>query len=162
MLKHLLLVALVAVTILCVTHEEVKPREVSRIEISSIEVMNAINKYSLIYEVPRDYVLKCAHQETSYSGVVNFDYNHKRVSSYGALGPFQVIYSTAKSMMKDSNFTKEDLKNNVDLNVHCGIKYMRYLYNIYHDWTIVYSYYNQGYVGVNNINSYARKITKGG
>jgi len=55
-----------------------------------------------------------------------------------------------------SNLLRYDLR----FNVETGIRYMSKLYKEYGNYALVYSYYNQGYKGINFINSYARYITR--
>lgn len=121
----------------------------------SVQLFYAIEKYSAEYKVPRDYAYGIAYYETRYTGPFQWDYDNSISSAGGALGPMQVMYSTAKSMFPDEDFTKEDLKNDIELNVKCSMKLCKYLYDNYRDWKIVFGCYNTGRP---IINSYANNV----
>lgn len=52
------------------------------------------------------------------------------------------------------------LRYDLKFNIESGIRYMRYLRDQNYTWAQVYSIYNQGWVGMNSINHYARYITQ--
>lgn len=116
---------------------------------SCLRMYESIEKYSAEYNIPKKYAYGIAHEETGYNGPFDWDYEHRQTSPTGALGPMQIIYSTAKWMWKEKPFSRDDLKNNVDLNVKISMKYLRMLHNQYGDWKVVFGYYNTGYPVVN-------------
>ncbi len=109
-----------------------------------VEMHNCIERYAEKYEIPKRYAYGIAWKETRYQGAFHWGYNPGQTSCVGAVGPMQVMYSTAKMMWKDRNFTKEDLKTNVDFNVETSMKLLRHLHDTYGDWKIVFGCYNTG------------------
>jgi len=109
-----------------------------------IEMHNCIEKYSEMYDIPKKYAYGVAFKETRYQGAFHWNYNHKQISCVGAVGPMQVMYSTAKMMWRDKYFTKDDLKTNIDFNVETSMKLLRHLHDRYGDWKIVFGCYNTG------------------
>ena len=109
-----------------------------------IEMHNCIEKYSEIYGIPKRYAYGVAWKETRYSGAFHWEYNPGQISCVGAVGPMQVMYSTAKMMWKDKEFTKEELKNDIEFNVETSMKLLRHLHDKYGDWKIVFGCYNTG------------------
>lgn len=109
-----------------------------------IEMHNCIEKYSEIYRIPKRYAYGVAWKETRYSGAFHWEYNPEQISCVGAVGPMQVMYSTAKMMWKDKEFTKEELKNDIEFNVETSMKLLRHLHDKYGDWKIVFGCYNTG------------------
>lgn len=120
-----------------------------------IQMYDAIMKYSEMYNIPRRFAFGIAYAETRYSGPFHWKYNHKQISSAGAIGPMQIMPSTGKLMWKDSTFTNEDLKNDIDFNVHTSMKLLRKLYDKYRDWKIVFGCYN---TGKPLVNGYANSV----
>ena len=120
--------------------------------------------YSDKYNIPFNYALRCAKEETGYKGKFDFKYrpfeNKIRVSSAYAYGPLQVRIPTANDMWKDRVITASQLSYDIRLNVITSFRYKRYLYNIFKDWLKVYSIYNRGWKGKDEINNYAFQIVK--
>lgn len=114
-----------------------------------IEMYNCIEKYSGKYDIPKKYAYGVAFKETRYEGAFHWRYNHKQTSCAGAVGPMQIMYTTARMMWKDREFTKSDLKNNIDFNVETSMKLLRHLHDKYKDWKIVFGCYNTGRPVVN-------------
>ncbi len=119
--------------------------------------------YSDEYDIPFDFALNCAYQETGYLGKFDFRYrpftDRLRKSYADAFGPLQVRVPTANEMWKNRTITENDLAYDIKLNVISSFRYKQYLFRIYKDWTKVYSVYNQGWKGSDHINSYAKNIT---
>lgn len=119
--------------------------------------------YSEEYDIPFEYALNCAREETGYRGKLDFHYtpfiDKLRKSYADAYGPLQVQVPTANDMWSGMTITEDMLGYDIKLNVITSFRYKRYLFGIYNDWTKVYSVYNQGWKGKDNINDYARKIT---
>lgn len=114
-----------------------------------IEMHNCIEKYSKKYDIPKRYAYGVAFKETRYQGAFHWNYNPKQTSCVGAVGPMQIMYTTAQMMWKDRKFTKVDLKDNIDFNVETSMKLLRHLYDRYKDWKIVFGCYNTGKPMVN-------------
>lgn len=126
----------------------------------SVQTHIYIEKWCKYWNVPISVALLVAKQESGYNGPSQTTYNtEKTISSGNAYGVMQVLLSTAKGVWDgdDSYITKERLLNDVELNIYIGIKYLRYLNNLYPDWKITLGYYNTGYP---IINGYAINATK--
>jgi soluble lytic murein transglycosylase-like protein len=120
-----------------------------------VQMYECIEKYAEMYGVPKQYAFGIAYQETRYRGLTDWEYDHRQISSASALGPMQILYSTAKGLWPKENFTKEKLRDDIDFNVETSMKFLARLYDRYHDWKIVFGYYNTGYPKVND---YAIKV----
>jgi hypothetical protein len=120
-----------------------------------VELYHSIEKYSLEYNIPSNIAFGVAFSETRYQGPFHWKYAHDKTSGAGALGPMQVMYSTAKGLFPRMNFTKEKLMKDIDFNVHCSMKLLRKLYNKYGDWKRCLGAYNTGKPCVNG---YAIKV----
>lgn len=121
----------------------------------SIQMYDAIMKYSEMYNIPTRFAFGVAKVETNYDGPFDWRYNHKQTSCVGALGPMQIMPSTCKLMWRKKSFTNEELKNNIDFNVHTSMKLLRNLHDKYKDWKIVFGCYNTGRP---MINEYANRV----
>lgn len=116
---------------------------------NSIKMYNSIEKYAKLYEIPLHIAYNIAYLETTYEGPFDWGYNQKRTSKCGALGPMQIMPSTAKFINhKTPNLTK--LKTDIDFNVETSMKYLSHLYYIHKDWAIVCGAYNTGHSIINN------------
>jgi soluble lytic murein transglycosylase-like protein len=121
----------------------------------SIELFQAIEKHAEAYEIPRKYAYGIAYSETRYGGPFDWNYRPDLTSSAGAVGPMQVMYSTAKGLFPEKTFTLEHLRTDIDFNVECSMKLLRKLYDKYGDWKLVFGCYNTGRPVINN---YAEKV----
>ena len=92
--------------------------------------------------------------ETGDKGPFHWKYKNTQISPTGALGPMQVLKSTARWVNKDQ-VSKEILLNDVKYNIMTSMKYLRMLHNQYKNWKIVFGYYNTGYP---RVNSYAERV----
>lgn len=120
-----------------------------------LQMYDAIIKYSAQYNIPRKYAFGIAWCETRYGGPFDWEYDHRKISSAGAIGPMQIMPSTGRNNWKDSTFTNEKLKNDIDFNVHTSMKVLRKLHDKYGDWKIVFGCYNTGRP---MINDYALRV----
>jgi soluble lytic murein transglycosylase-like protein len=120
-----------------------------------VELYNCIEKYSEEYQVPRNIAFGVAFSETRYKGPMDWGYDHDKTSGAGALGPMQVMYPTAKGLFPEKEFSREELKSDIDFNVHCSMKLLRKLYNKYNNWKLVLGAYN---TGTPCVNGYAEKV----
>jgi soluble lytic murein transglycosylase-like protein len=107
-----------------------------------------IKKYADEYNIPEDYAFALAYQETHYMGPLHTNYNHKLTSSAGAVGPMQVMLSTARSVNKDG-VSLHKLKTDIEYNVMTSMKLLRRLHDKYGDWGLVFGAYNTGQPVVN-------------
>jgi soluble lytic murein transglycosylase-like protein len=103
-----------------------------------------IEKYSAQYGVPKKYAYGVAWKETRYEGAFHWNYDHKRESSAGAVGPMQVMPATARFMWDGKNIAKSTLKSDISLNVETSMKLLKHLYETYKDWKVAFGAYNTG------------------
>jgi soluble lytic murein transglycosylase-like protein len=120
-----------------------------------LQMYDAIIKYSEQYEIPKRFAFGIAFCETRYGGPFDWNYDHKKISCAGAIGPMQIMPSTARGHWKDTTFTNADLKDDIDFNVHTSMKVLRKLHDRYRDWKIVFGCYNTGRPLVNG---YAERV----
>lgn len=107
-----------------------------------------IEKYSEKYGIPKNYAYGIAFKETRYVGPFQWSYVHSQESFAGAVGPMQVMPSTAKLMWKKT-VPKKELRDDIRLNVETSMMLLRVLYDKYKDWKIVFGAYNTGRPMVN-------------
>jgi soluble lytic murein transglycosylase-like protein len=104
----------------------------------------SIEKYAEKYRIPKRYAYGIAYKETRYEGPFHWNYNHRKTSPVGALGPMQIMPGTAKFMWGGKRISDKKLMEDIDFNVHTSMKLLRYLYDKYGDWKIVFGCYNTG------------------
>lgn len=120
---------------------------------TSLLMYESIEKYSDLYEIPKYVAYNVAYKETSYRGPFDWTYKHTQTSSTGALGPMQILSSTA-NWIQGEKIDKEELKTNIELNIELSMKYLSMLYKRYPNWAVVCGYYNTGYPKINNYGAY--------
>ena len=126
---------------------EFNPEEVPLITADSppcLQMYYLIEKYSEKYNVPREYAYGIAYCETRYKEPFQWEYDHKQISCAGAVGPMQIMYTTAEMMWPGKKFTKAFLKDNIEFNVETSMKLLRHLHDRYGDWKLVFGCYNTG------------------
>ena len=132
-------------------------------EMSEEEVVNSapaiqmyfyIKKYSKQYGVPEAYAFAVAYHETRYQGPLHLSYDHRRISSAGAVGPMQIMPQYAHKYA-GRRVTPQEMRNDIRLNVKVSMKMLRARYNMYRDWGLAFGAYN---TGSPCINGYARAI----
>lgn len=114
-----------------------------------LQVYYSIEKYSEKYRIPRNYAYGIIWKETRYSGPLQWSYDPEIESHSGALGPMQIVYSTASSIWPQRKISRKELKENVDLNIETGMMFLRTLYDKYGDWKLAFGAYNTGSPVVN-------------
>jgi hypothetical protein len=114
----------------------------------SLKTYYLIEKYSKKYNIPKHIAYNIAYLETSYKGPFDWKYNPFLSSSAGAVGPMQVMVSTAKYVNKKT-VSSHTLKNDLELNISTSMKLLNILHSQYDDWGIVCGYYNTGYPKIN-------------
>lgn len=129
-------------------------KDIESTDPSCLQLYYYIEQYADSFDIPINYAYGIAHVETSYNGPFDWNYDHRRVSPAGAVGPMQVMLSTANSI-NDTKVTKTKLKNDVEFNVMTSMKLLRILYDKYEDWELVFGAYN---TGKPIVNKYARKV----
>ena len=119
----------------------------------SMIMYESIEKYSDMYRIPKYIAYNVAYMETKYRGPFHWKYNSKLESYSGAIGPMQIMPSTANSVKKQK-VSRFDLMNNIELNVEISMKLLSILYKKYNDWAIVCGAYNTGRPIVNGYAEY--------
>lgn len=128
-------------------------KEYNSINISnSIKMYEAIEKYSKIYKVPKYIAYNVAYKETRYRGPFHWNYKHYQESYAGAIGPMQIMLSTAKAPVysKGEEITKEKLMNDIDLNVKISMRILRRNFEKTGSWKLACGKYNTGRPIVND------------
>ena len=150
-----------AVTTFAVTEPEKEEVQVVRIPESidqasppCLQMYNYITAYADTFNIPLHYAFGIANTETSYRGPFHWNYNPALTSCAGAVGPMQVMVSTARWINKD-NVSKERLRTDVKYNVYTSMKLLRKLFIKNRDWKLAFGEYNTGRPCVNG---YAIKV----
>ena len=150
-----------AVTTFAVTKPEKEEVQVVRIPESidqasppCLQMYNYIRAYADTFDIPLRYAFGIANTETSYKGPFHWKYNPAQTSCAGAVGPMQVMVSTARWINKD-NVSKEKLRTDIKYNVYTSMKLLRKLFIKNRDWKLAFGEYNTGRPCVNG---YAIKV----
>jgi soluble lytic murein transglycosylase-like protein len=122
---------------------------------TSLQMYESIEHWSDSFNIPKHIAYNVAYLETRYQGPFDFDYEHRKTSSAGAVGPMQIITRWAQPYVK-KHVTVKELRNNIDLNVMISMKMLKKWYSIHHDWTLAAGAYNSGQP---IRNSYAQYVT---
>jgi soluble lytic murein transglycosylase-like protein len=116
---------------------------------TSIKMYELIEKYSKKYDIPKHIAYNVSYKETRYGGPFDWDYNPEQESPVGAVGPMQIMTSTANHI-NDKNTDKYSLKTNIRLNIETSMKLLRKLYDKYGRWDLACGCYNTGKPMVND------------
>ena len=120
-----------------------------------LQMHYSIEHHAKNYNIPLNYAYGIAYVETSYDGPFDWDYNPAQTSYAGAIGPMQIMPSTANLMWPKEKIGKRQLMHDIDFNVETSMKLLHRLYEKYGDWKIVFGCYNTGRPC---INEYANKV----
>lgn len=120
-----------------------------------LQMHYSIEKYADKYDIPKRFAYGIAKQETDYKGPFDWEYRQNLTSYAGAMGPMQIMPSTARMMWPGRKVTTDMLLNDIDFNVETSMKTLRHLYNTYGDWKVAFGAYNTGRPVINN---YAIKV----
>ena len=123
---------------------------------SCLQMYVYIEKYSDSFNIPKKYAYGLAYSETRYEGPFHWEYKHDIVSEGGALGPMQILLSTARKLNGDM-VTPFHLTNNIDYNIMTSMKLLRKLKNMYQKWELALGAYN---TGKPLVNKYSTQILK--
>lgn len=128
----------------------IKPNveDIGKVNQSSMKMYECLEKFSDLYNIPKYIFFNIAYLETRYRGPMDENYKHNLTSRCGALGPMQVMPSTANFICKEK-VNRHKLKNDIELNVEISAKVLRHLHDKYNDWSLVCGYYNTGKPKVN-------------
>lgn len=110
---------------------------------ASVQMYYYIKQYSSEFEIPESYAFGIAYQETKYRGPLHFSYNPALSSNAGAVGPMQIMPSTANGLCKRT-VNIHRLKTDIEFNVMLSMKLLRRLYDRYENWGLVFGAYNTG------------------
>jgi len=108
-----------------------------------IKMFKTLEKYSQEYSIPRHIIYNIAFLETRYHGPFDWNYKHNLGSYAGALGPMQVMPSTA-NFIHGKKVSKIQLRNDIEFNVKTSAMVIEVLYKKYHNWGKVCGAYNTG------------------
>lgn len=124
-----------------------------------IQMYYYIEHYADSFDIPKDYAYGIAYYETRYSGPFDWDYKQTQTSFAGALGPMQIMPTTAR-YINGKAVPNKRLKSDIRYNVMTSMKLLRRLHNQYGDWKLVFGAYNTGRPCVNqyaqNVYTYKR------
>lgn len=121
---------------------------------SCLRMYHYIEMYADSFEIPRQYAYGIAYAETGYKGPLHWKYNHQQTSPVGAVGPMQIMPSTARWINKEK-VSVSRLRTDIEYNVMTSMKLLRYLYSKNNDWQLAFGEYNTGKPCVNK---YAKKV----
>jgi soluble lytic murein transglycosylase-like protein len=131
------------------------PKSIDQASPPCLQVYKYIKQYADSFDIPVRYAFGVANAETSYKGPFHWKYDPTQSSGAGAVGPMQVMVSTARYINKD-NCSREKLMTDIEYNIYTSMKLLRRLYNLRKDWKIVFGEYNTGRPCVNG---YSHKVT---
>ena len=113
-----------------------------------IQMYYYIEIFSKKYNIPRQYAYGIAYKETGYRGPFHWHYNHRLTSSAGALGPMQIMPTTA-THINGQRVSNEKLKTDIEYNVETSMKLLNTLKEKYGSWEVAFGAYNTGRPMVN-------------
>lgn len=116
---------------------------------TAIEMYQLLEKYAEQYNIPKHIVYNIAYLESRYKGPFDWSYEPSLESFAGAVGPMQVMVSTAQ-FINHKSITKNRLKNDIETNIKTSMKLLRRLHDMYGNWTLVCGAYNTGRPIVND------------
>jgi soluble lytic murein transglycosylase-like protein len=123
----------------------------------SIRMFFVIKKYAAEYKIPEDIAFAFAWHETRYEGPNHIGYNHKLVSSSGALGPMQITPVAGRNFCPNK-YSDSLMLNDIEYNVATSMKLIRYLKDRFGTWEKAAGAYNTGQPVSNE---YARGVARG-
>ena len=130
------------------------PASIDQASPPCLQMYKYIKQYADSFDIPLRYAFGIANAETSYKGPFHWKYNPNLTSAAGAVGPMQVMVSTARYINRD-NVSREKLRTDIRYNVYTSMKLLRRLYDLRRDWKKVFGEYNTGRPC---INGYAMKV----
>lgn len=110
---------------------------------SSIDMYENLEKYSDSFNIPKYIIYNIAYKETHYRGPFDWKYKPGLTSCVGAVGPMQVMPSTA-NMIHGKKISVKKLKNDIEFNIATSAELLNKLFKKYGDWKIVCGCYNTG------------------
>ncbi len=116
-----------------------------------LKMYELIDHYSDVYNIPKHIAFNVAYLETKYKGPFDWKYKPNLSSSAGAVGPMQIMPKTA-NYINSQKVSKDNLRNDIELNIKTSMKLLNRLHKQYSNWKIVCGAYNTGRP---IINSYA-------
>jgi membrane-bound lytic murein transglycosylase D len=87
-------------------------------------------------------------EQLKYLAVVESELKTKAVSKVGAVGPWQLMPSTARILGLKVNAHQDERKDYYK-STKAAARYLKDLYNVYGDWLLVFAAYNGGEATVN-------------
>jgi len=114
----------------------------------------AIYEASEYWDIPTNIITAVVEHETTYKP--------KSKSSYGCVGPMQLLPKTAKKLARKLGLKKPNLLD-IKTNIWIGTAYLKNMFERYHNWGATLTAYNigpAGYEHKHRINNYAKAILK--
>jgi len=130
------------------------PASIDKTSPPCLQMYYNIEKYAEEYDIPRNYAFGIANTETGYKGPFHWSYTQSLTSSAGAVGAMQIMPQYAHPYV-DGEFTREELKTDIEMNVKASMRMLRKLYEKHGDWKLAFGAYNTGHACVNG---YAQKV----
>ena len=97
---------------------------------TSLRMYELIEKFSTKYKIPKHIAYNVAFKETRYQGPFHWNYRPNQVSCVGALGPMQIMPSTARLVQK-RNVPNDILMNDIKVNTEISMKLLSILFEKY-------------------------------
>lgn len=120
----------------------------------SLRVYYYCNFYSDSLNIPIRYLYAIANAESNWKGPFDFKYKPDLRSRAGALGPMQIMPSTANTVA-GKKVSADKLKKDIQLNIRLSAILIKQLFNKYNNWKVVFGAYNTGSPVVNK---YSNKV----
>ena len=98
-----------------------------------------VEKYASEYNVPEYIIYAVINTESGF--------DPEKKSSAGALGLMQMTKSTFKYLTSDTHFDEDiefECLTDPETAIRYGTYYLRYLFNKFHKWNVVFAAYNAG------------------
>ena len=102
-----------------------------------------IQKYSEMYGVPKAMLYRVARLETGYDGPEDSEYNPYQISTAGAMGPMQVMATTADFVWGEQ-INRFRLLYDIEFNIHTSVRYIKNLKSQYGSWKTAFGFYHTG------------------
>jgi soluble lytic murein transglycosylase-like protein len=120
-----------------------------------LQMYFSIEKFAEKYNIPKRFAYGIAFAETRYGGPFDWNYKHTQTSYAGAIGPMQIMPSTADMMWPGKKISNKKLMTDIQFNVETSMKLLRRLYDRYGNWKTVFGAYN---TGTPCVNGYAERV----
>ena len=132
----------------------IDPGSITETSPPCLQMFYLIDKYAEEYNIPRNYAFGIANTESGYKGPFHWAYTQSLTSSAGAVGAMQIMPQYAHPYV-DGPFTRDQLRDDIEMNVKASMRILRKLRDKHGDWQLAFGAYNTGRPCVNG---YAVKV----